>query len=489
MPNIMPNTIRSAGPRRPSVGLPLVLVLLTLAAILPAAPAEPVFPAPDPAGVTLADTPLVLEAIGLEIFPQSGATSITQTLGGLVTATISLPDNASSVSIQRRTTTRDDLSLVEIEGSILERALDLPESITGITIDDQVKSRAGRSLGRSPTIPAAGRIVRPFYIRLKDAADTPYRGFAVLKLAPRSFVLFQLFTDEAHFDDARNAFEVMLTTARPIDADPLNSKLADAVRAGIAALASLGPEAYDAVIEDFPDQFERIYRPAPGGAEADEKEVGFRRIRAWIGSKADLADAEPHDDARADGYILRIDGLVLLDDGRRADSRGVYYLSRDRNQEAWSVTMAIRAENAEPEVWTEIGARAGTSMSVQINEAGRSTHTIRPAIEGDGYISRLESYLLPQLLIRVGQPREYAFYTYDQSAESNRLRRASLARAPDRPGVWRVTIRQIDESFETSDYNQFGRLIRAETSDGLIKRPIEFDRLYKIWESKGLPLD
>ena len=478
------NLVRTYPPRRfPS----LLLALLIL--ISPNARAVPVYPAPDPSQVTLADTPLVLEAIGLEFFPEAGSNAYTQTLGGLVTSTLALSDNTSSVSVQRRTTSRDDLSLVEIEGSILERALKLPESITGITIDEQVESRSGRFLGRSPAIPAAGRIVRPFYVLLKDETTTPYRGFAVLKLSASDFVLFQLFTDEAHFEKARNTFEIMLTTAKPIETEALNSELAEAVRAGVERLASLSPQAYDDVVNDFPDQFERIYRPAPGGAQADEKEVGYRRVRAWIGSKSDLTDAKPHHDGKGDGYILRIDGLVLLDDGRRADSRGVYYLSRDRRQEAWSVTMAIRSENAEPEIWNELGARAGNSMSVQINEAGRSTRTFRPAIEGEGYISRLESYLLPQLLIRAGQPGKYAFYTYDQSAESNRLRRVELVKAPDRPDVWRVTIRQIDESFETSDYNRFGRLIRAETSDGLMKRPIEFDRLYKIWESKGLPLD
>ncbi|HHN78775.1 MAG TPA: hypothetical protein ENK11_08920, partial [Phycisphaerales bacterium] len=367
--------------------------------ISPNARAVPVYPAPDPSQVTLADTPLVLEAIGLEFFPEAGSNAYTQTLGGLVTSTLALSDNTSSVSVQRRTTSRDDLSLVEIEGSILERALKLPESITGITIDEQVESRSGRFLGRSPAIPAAGRIVRPFYVLLKDETTTPYRGFAVLKLSASDFVLFQLFTDEAHFEKARNTFEIMLTTAKPIETEALNSELAEAVRAGVERLASLSPQAYDDVVNDFPDQFERIYRPAPGGAQADEKEVGYRRVRAWIGSKSDLTDAKPHHDGKGDGYILRIDGLVLLDDGRRADSRGVYYLSRDRRQEAWSVTMAIRSDNAEPEVWNELGARAGKSMSVQINEAGRSTRTFRPAIEGEGYISRLESYLLPQLLI------------------------------------------------------------------------------------------
>jgi hypothetical protein len=55
--------------------------------------------------------------------------------------------------------------------------------------------------------------------------------------------------------------------------------------------------------------------------------------------------------------------------------------------------------------------------------------------------------------------------------------------------VWRVVSRKSEGDPESSEFNEFGRLIRSEGSDGLLKRPIEFDRLYSIWQSKGLPLD
>ncbi|MBZ0172200.1 MAG: hypothetical protein K8E66_07470, partial [Phycisphaerales bacterium] len=454
--------------------------------------AQPVFEAPDPANVELADTPLTLEAIGLRLFPQAGSSSFTQTVAGMVTSTIRLNGGAGTVSIQRRTTTRTDLSLLEIEETLLKKTLGLPDATSGVSIDDAIETGVGRSLGRSPTIASAGRIARPFYILLNESSDEPYRGFAVLKLTSVDFVLFQLSADDVHFERAREVYEVMLGSAELLTHDVLNERRGTEISAGVALLGGLSAAAYEAVIRDCPEQFERIYRPAPGGAEADEKEIGYRRVKAWIGPREDLMAAEPTRpgaDDGGDGFLLRIDGLVLLDDGRRADSKSVYYLSRDRRQEAWSVTMAIRARSGKPDVWTELGARSGDSMSVQINQAGQSAHTIRPAIEGEGYISRLESYLIPQLLIRAGKPGEYAFYSYDQAAESNRLRRIELARVPDRPGLWRVTTRRVDEQFETADFNEYGRLIRSETSDGLIKRPIEFDRLYRIWESKGLPLD
>lgn len=486
MPNIRRFRIRPI-PRFASV----ILCCVVGAGSPTGARAQPVFTVPDPAAVDLADSPMAIEAIGLRLYPQAGATSFTQTLGGMVTSSIRLADGIGTVSIQRRTTEGKDLALQEIEGALLKKTLGLPEETTGVSIDAAIDTDAGRSLGRSPSIPAAGRIVRPFYVSMKDAQAEPYRGFAVLKLTTADFVLFQLSADEAHFERAREVFEVMLGTAELLTDDASTADRGAALAAGVALLKGLSADAYDAVIRDFPEQFERIYRPAPGGAEADEKEVGYRRVKAWIGSRDDLTAGEPtNQDADSwDGYLLRIDGLVLLDDGRRADSQSVYFLSRDRRQEAWSVTMAIRGAAGAPEIWSELGARSGDSMSVQISQAGQSAHTIRPLIEGEGYVSRLESYLIPQLLIRAGRPGKYAFYAYDQSAESNRLRRIELARVTDRPGMWRVTTRRADEQFEVADFNEYGRLIRSETSDGLIKRPIEFDRLYRIWESKALPLD
>lgn len=481
--------------RRPVIHAAVALATLTAVLILtsPRLAAQPVFPEPDPSSVTLADEPLRLDAIGLSVTPPLGSTSHTQSIGGRVTSSIILPDKAGVVSIQRRTTTREDLSLMEIEEALLKKTLDLPDGVTGVTIETRVETGIGESLGRSPFISAAGRIIRPFYVRLNDVGDDPYRGFAIIRTSSLDFVLFQLFAPEPTFEQARVMFEVMLQTTTLDDAGETDDRRGELVTAGVDLFSRLTHADYESVVKDFPEQFERIYRPAPGGAAADEQEVGYRRVRAWLGHRDELTEKEPPQTGTTrepTGYLLRIDGLVLLDDGRRADSRSIYYLSRDRRQEAWSVEMAIRQiGRSRPEVWSELGARSGRSMSVQISQGGSSSHTVRPLIEGPGYLSRLESFLAPQLIIQAGKPGEYAYYTYDQTAEVNTIRYVEAERVADRPDLWRITTRRLDEQFEAADFNEYGRLIRSETSDGLIKRPIEFDRLYSIWQSKGLPLD
>jgi hypothetical protein len=466
--------------------------LVPVLAAMTNASAQPVFDPPDPARVTLETDAIEIEGIGLRLRPPAGHELSTNSRGGLITTSLRLPGDLGAISIQLRTDP-DQPTLIEIEERIIEDLLGLPASSSGLTIDTQVRTEQGDLLGRSPIINTGTRVIRPFYFLLREGGRTLVRGVAVIPLTADEHAMVNLLTREASFETAREIFEVMLGSVEVADFVSIDAQRGEAVDEGVRALASLTTADFDAVVTDVPEQFERIYRPVPGGAAGDEAEVGYRRIRAWIGPRSDLTTREPdegRDPSDSDGYLLRIDGLVFLDDGRRADSRAIYYLSRDRRQEAWTVEMAIRdTRGGKPEVWTEIGARSGRSMTVQISSGGKSSHTARPLIEGEGYVSRLESYLLPELLIRAGAEGEFAFYAYDQTAEANRIRFVTMSRPADNPDAWIAATRRVNDQTDTATYNRFGRLIRSESSDGLIKRPIEFQRLFRLWESKGLPLD
>lgn len=473
---------------------PLVAAIVMSVSVIsgPIAHAQPVFDPPNPDAVSLDPIPITVEGLGLSIRPPVGYELSTNIRGGLITSSIRLPGDLGAVGLQLRANA-DEPDLIEIERRVIVQLLDLPPETEGLTIDSQVSTIEGDLLGRSPIINSTSRIIRPFYFSLHEGKKDVRRGVAIVPLSATEHAMITLITRPAAFDEARQIFEVMLGTIETADIDSVDRRRGEAIGAGVGLLSGLSVADYDAVVEDVPEQFERIYRPAPGGAESDEVEVGYRRVRAWIGPRSDLMTREP-DPTRApsdtDGYLLRIDGLVFLDDGQRADSRSTYFLSRDRRREAWTVEMAMRdARGSKPEIWTEIGARSGRSMTVQISSGDKASHTARPLIEGEGYISRLESYLLPQLLIRAGEPGEFAFYSYDQAAEANRIRFFTLERPEDRPDTWQVTTRRLNEQTDASTFNEFGRLIRSESSDGLIKRPIEFRRLYQIWDAKGLPLD
>ncbi len=456
----------------------------------------PTFEPPTRDIVSFTDNRVELETVGLTMAIPSGGEALVQTIGGRPTAGIILGDDLGTILMQSRETGGGTLSVLDLEKAVLRRTLfrTLSDERIELTIDLLVETEAGISLGRSPAVPSAGRILRPFYVRMKEETPQPMRGFGVIPIDEETFVLFQLICSDEAFEKARQVFELCLESARLTEGGELDAEREALIARGQRVLDGITTEAMRAIVSDVPDQFERIYRPAPGGAVADEEEVGYRRVRAWLGSVRDVETGKEDPKGAKTGFVLRVDGSVLLDDGfggtSRADSRAVYYLSEDRKQESWKVDMSIHTEGApKPEIWSEMGMRLGDSMSVQITNSNRDSSTIRPSIRGDGYVSRLEAYLMPQLLIHAEAEGEFAFYAYDQTAEVNRLRTVNASRAADRPGLWRVRTELSTDQWEASEFNEYGRLIRSETSDGLVKRPIEFERLYGIWNAKGLPLD
>ena len=475
----------------------LTSVVLVFTAVAPSV-AAPNFDPPDPNTISFSDETVSLDSVGIRIGVPLGGSSAVRQITGRPTATIEMPGDLGTVMVQSRETSGKPLSVLDLEKAVMRRTLfrSLSDERIELTIDLAVETQAGISLGRSPAIPAAGRIVRPFYVRLKEETGRAMRGFAVIQIEPEVFVLFQMFSGDDQFEKARQAFELIVMSASLEEGAALDAARADQVQSGTEVLSALTRDELAAVIADTPDQFERIYRPVPGGAVADEEEIGYRRVRAWIGSAADVETGEASEQPSSEGFLLRIDGSVLLEDGlggrSRADSRAVYYMSADREQESWKVEMSIREEGKKtPEVWNEVGFRQGESMSVQVthlNEKGRSS-TIRPSIQGEGYISRLEAYLMPKLLIHLEKEGAYSFYAYDQTAEVNRIRTVRAEKADDRPGLWRIRTDLPGEQHETALYNAYGRLVRSETSEGVVKRPIEFERLYQIWRAKNLPLD
>ena len=463
-------------------------------------PVKPQFDPPDPEAARFTGETVELDSVGMDIgVPEGGSASVRQ-IAGRPTLSISLPGGLGTVMVQSRETGGQSLNVLELERAIVRRTLfrSLSDERIKLTIDTPFETGSGILLGRAPAIPSAGRITRPFYVRLKDEPDQAMRGFSIVQVEPDVFVLFQLFCADEAFAEARDVFELTVKSASLDDGILEDEARAARVAAGEEFLEAMTQDDFAAVVADTPEQFERIYRPAPGGAAADEEEVGYRRVQAWIGSAEDVETGEPGEGQSrqtGDGYVLRVDGSVLLDDGlggrSRADSRAVYYMSADRRRESWKVEMSIREEGkrGKPDVWNEVGVRVGDSMSVQVTNSNRESSTLRPSIQGEGYISRVEAYLMPALLIQQQQEGEFSFYAYDQSAEVNRIRTLSVERSSERPGLWNVTMSLPGDQEERAVYNEYGRLIRSETSEGVIKRPIEFERLYQIWRAKDLPLD
>ena len=156
--------------------------------------------------------------------------------------------------------------------------------------------------------------------------------------------------------------------------------------------------------------------------------------------------------------------------------------------------MAVREPNRrEPANWLEIGARDQQSMNITVSGTGQEEQTWRPVVPEAGYITMVESFLLPQLLISSGaKGGERAFYTYQSKYPDHkvRLRRDILAQVSDRNGVWKLETRPSEEEDpQVSLYNERGDLVQIAFPDGSVLMPTNLQRLADIWENKNLPME
>ena len=184
------------------------------------------------------------------------------------------------------------------------------------------------------------------------------------------------------------------------------------------------------------------------------------------------------------------DNLASAQSAREAISRQLEQAQRRFEVGLIAITDVQQAQAAyDTAVATEIGARNGMSMVVRIEGNGVPQKTIQPVFQSDGYISRVEAWILPQLLIRAGVTTDFGFYSYQSDSSGVTLRRDVLEQPSDKPNLWKLTTKLTeDKPSQTSYYNAKGELIRTEMSDGSVWVPTTYDELYKLWQSKHMPL-
>ncbi|KAA0216032.1 MAG: hypothetical protein DYG94_10100 [Leptolyngbya sp. PLA3] len=424
----------------------------------------------------------------------------------IATTKVILPDDLGVVVIQERRSKRLDLSVEAVADEVITQLLELSPMFdmkedagravrnpAGQLQADVVGTRA-KVLSRDRQYGLAGYNADHAYVAIPREGTLEYtiRGSTLLQTDPGRFVLFELYTTASDFTKARETYEVMLATAAIEDQANIATRRAAMLDAGVKALAQLTESDYRAVFSAHPQRWERLSRPTPTGAASDEEELGYRRVQARVGKRGDLSPNKPKEkwttDDQQDGYIVQIDARLLEIDSI-IDTRAAYFLSLDRTEEAWVVNMAVRKE-ADVSRWQEIGARLGTDMSINVIPEQLQATKIRPQIQGEGYISVVESYMLPQLLVHIGIPADFAFYSYQTSSSTIRLRTDSLATPKGKGGPWTLTTRlNADAPPQTTVIGPDGKILRTDLADGRRWSPIEFDALYNLWKSKGLPLD
>lgn len=448
--------------------------------------------------VELSDEPQVLESVGLKFFPPAGAKVIQDTAGKDARLTVVAADESWQINVTAPRTSNPDLTVTtacdELIAKLLERVGQVDKDTQEIKTLGKVLSRSDKLVLDSDRPDLMGEQFVVSLPRSKDVADT-IRGYTLVKIAADRFVNFELITTSDKYQSAGSIYQIVIRTAKFEDAERQVAARAAAVAAGKAVFGGLTDETLRDIMKQRNGRFERLYRPAVGGARMDESEVAYRRITTWFGRRGELDPSRPAKDFTAaekeEGYLLRTDARYV-NGPQVVDVSGTFFIRPDRTLEAWVIRQAVREAGKKDTVGisTEKGARENNIISVVTEVTGRPDESVKTQVSGDGYLSRFESMLLPQILIRSKVPTEFGFYVYQSEAGKVQLRREVLEQPVDRPGLWKLTTRlSEDRKPMVSLFNDQGDLIRTELSDGSVWEPIDPKALVRLWRDKNLPLD
>lgn len=448
--------------------------------------------------VELSDEPQVLESVGLKFFPPTGAKVIQDTAGKDARLTVVAADESWQINVTAPRTSNPDLTVTtacdELIAKLLERVGQVNKDTQEIKTLGKVLSRNDKLVLDSDRPDLLGEQFVVSLPRSKDATDT-IRGYTLVKIAADRFVNFELITTADKYQAAGSIYQIVIRTTKFEDAERQVAARAAAVAAGRAVFGGLTDESLRDVMKQRNGRFERLYRPAVGGARMDETEVAYRRITTWFGKRGELDPSRASKDftsaEKEEGYLLRTDARYV-NGAQVVDVSGTFFIRPDRSMEAWVIRQAVREAGKKDTVGisTEKGAREDNIISVVTEVTGRPDESVKTQVSGDGYLSRFESMLLPQILIRSKVPTEFGFYVYQSEAGKVQLRRELLEQPNDRPGLWRLTTRlSEDRKPMVSLFNDQGDLIRTELADGSVWEPIDPKALVRLWRDKNLPLD
>ncbi len=465
----------------------------------PAAPARALQASP----ITFSDAPLSMDEVGLTMSVPLDATVEKSRAGTSASTQLIGPDGAWRINIATPRTSNPDVTAADVVDKIVT---DLFASV-GVALDQEnraVVGVQGAILEPRRTVTINGREAQRVYVGMPPSAAgvTIIRGYTVFKVSPTQFITFEFMCPGGEFERIRSIYETTLATIQLTDISRLEEQRAAANANARAIWAAVDEATLREIVAAQPaERWERLYRPASSGLDADDTEIGYRRIRVKIGTRGEV-DPGRRSQTGADnqeGIIVRLDARVVdnpqmigkeLASGRVFDSRSIFFVTPDRNEETWTVQNTVREAGTSPMKSSETGARIAQNMVVEVDTTGQPPETVRPGFQTGEYLSRAESWLIPAVLLRQKAEAEVGFYVYQSDAKRMRLRRDLLEKSDDPAGLSKITTRLGEDRLpQASFYNAKGEFVRTELPDGSIWEPITVERLISLWKSKGLPMD
>lgn len=454
-----------------------------------------------PGSARLSDQTLDRPSIGLTTSLPMDVSVSTYQISGTGISRITLPGMAALINVSDRRLA-EAKTLTEIADSIVRDNL---ASVSSLKIDTSapgdssrlLQTAKGRVISRE-TRDVNGWPAEVFYLQLAGVTgDDAARGYAIFMPTPTSVAIFELQCSARDLAAAKPYLELLVDSTRISDPATLDALRGVGVEAGLAFMQSLTPADYERVIRDLGDEwrFERFYRPAASGSDRDAEELGYRLTRYALGTRGDLKDrsertgSSPTD--REKGYLVFQQARLLLD-GRVVDVVASFFMTPDRRSESWKIQQTVRPlvgnKKAAPITnLVETAVRDRSDLFISRTEGSKPASSIQPAIEGAGYISRVEVYLMPHLLMRRGATGSHRFYAFNQNVDRVTLREDSVS---PREGGGFVYTSSPSEGHpgQTVLFDAKLRPVRADLPGDQVWEPISGERLLELWRDKGLPI-
>ncbi len=449
----------------------------------------------------LSDQTFSRPTVGLTATLPVGATMSTYEIAGRGANRIILPGNSALVNVSDVILTKAQ-TLREVADTIITQRL---ASVSSLRVDPNLpgqstlESARGRLLERE-TRTIGGWPCEVFYLQVANlGGDDSAFGYALFMPTGNAVAMMELQTTAPSLAQAKPYFELIVNSAAIADPGIADAQRAVGVEAGIAFFQSLSQADYEAAIDRLGDdwRFERLFRPGADGSDREATELGYRRTRYVLGRRQDLKSGQergqvsPED--RQQGYLV-FQEARLLDADRNViiDFAAGFFMTPDRQHESWSIRQTVKPWRGQGPVsrMVESGVRERNDMTIARSQGGQPASTLRPAIEGAGYISRVETYLLPHLLLDKDAAGTYRCYAFNQAADRVTLREDILERDAAHAGAWEYRSRPGETSQpQTSYFTAAGELVRSELPQEQQWEPVTLSRLVSLWSSKGLPME
>lgn len=443
--------------------------------------------------LTLADEPYRLDSVGLSVRIPLGSQVKSNRIADRQTAQIVPEGSTWLINIQTPTATADNGTIEQA----LDKTIDLLRGTYGIVDPSQkeVLETQAKIIEQIKDLELPGGPAARLYVSTPRGNQSRLiKGYTIFKPQAKQFVVFEFICHEQDFAKLRGTYETVVGTAMFTGSDATSMARASAIKAGTAFVNSLTEQDYIAAMGEK-ELWYRMFKPGKTGAKGDDEEIGYKGLRCWRGKRGEINPNKPRNLWKSadeqDGWLASIRSRVLWN-GQMLDTQALYYMTPDRNEESWSISMGVKQLNGQNiSDASETGARIGREMTIVKTASKQPPVTLKPPIMGDGYISQFETLIMPRIIVQKKLQTELGFYCWQNYAGSDSgtisFRKDVLA---PQGSLFTLTTNMRDDSApQVSVYNEKGELTRSELPGNIVWEPTDLTLLKRLWKDKGLSVD